>query len=86
MAAGVDAGGLSPERRSRLQIDIARAHTQRRHLGDATEALLEAERLAPEQVRTHAFARDTIRDLLSLGGRRASPELLDLARRSGILL
>jgi len=79
----IDATGLSAERQSRLAIDLARAHVQRRHIGDAVAALLEAERQAPEQVQTHVLARETVRDLLSLAGRRATPELLDLARRIG---
>jgi len=79
----IDATGLSAERQSRLAIDLARAHVQRRHIGDAVAALLEAERQAPEQVQTHVLARETVRDLLSLAGRRATPELLNLARRIG---
>ena len=83
LARTVDAAGLSPERQSRLAIDLARAHLQRRHTGDALAALLEAERQAPEQVQAHAQARETIHDLLNLAGRRATPDLLDLARRIG---
>lgn len=83
LARTVDASGLSAERQSRLAIDLARAHVQRRHIGDAVAALLEAERQAPEQVQTHLLARETVKDLLSLAGRRAPPELLSLARRIG---
>lgn len=83
LADAVDASGLSPERQSRLAIDVARAHVQRRHIGDAVTALLRAEEQAPEQVQTHALARETVRDLLGQAGRRATPELLDLARRIG---
>jgi hypothetical protein len=83
LAAKIDASGLSPERQARLNTDLARAHLQRRHTGEALAALLEAERHAPEQVQTHALVREIVRDLLSLSGRRATPELLDLARRIG---
>lgn len=83
LAQAIDATGLSPERQSRLCIDLARAHVQRRHIGDAVAALLDAERLAPEQVQTHVFAREAVRDLLSQAGRRAPQELLELARRIG---
>jgi hypothetical protein len=82
-ARQIDATGLSPERQSRLHLDLARAHLQRRHLGEAVAALLNAERAAPEQVQTHAFTRDTARELLNLTGRRATPELNELARRIG---
>lgn len=85
IAAGVDAAGLSNERQSRLYIDLARAHAQRRHVGEAVQALLEAERKAPEQVHTHALARQLVRDLVTLAGRRAPEDLIDLARRSAAM-
>ncbi|MGH3801885.1 MAG: helix-turn-helix domain-containing protein [Pseudonocardiaceae bacterium] len=83
LANGIDASGLSPERQARLLIDLARAHAQRRHIGEAVSALLEAERLTPEQVQHHSLVRQVVHDLLSLAGRRATPDLLDLARRIG---
>lgn len=83
LARRVEAADLTPERQSRLHLDLARAHLQRRHLGEAVAALLDAERAAPEQVQTHTFARDTARELLNLTGRRATPELVELARRIG---
>ncbi len=83
LARGIDARGLSTERQSRLLIDLARAHVQRRHIGEAVSALLEAERLTPEQVLHHRLVRQIVHDLLSLAGRRATPSLLDLARRIG---
>jgi transcriptional regulator with XRE-family HTH domain len=82
IAEAVDPSELSPERQARLLVDIARAHTQRRHVGEATTALLRAEQVAPEQVRAHHLARETIRDLMQLAGRRASDELTHLARRA----
>lgn len=85
IAAGVDASCLSAERQSRLYIDIARAHAQRRHLGEAVQALLEAERHAPEQVHTHALARQLVRDLVTFAGRRASEDLVALAQRSAAM-
>jgi transcriptional regulator with XRE-family HTH domain len=85
VAAGVDADQLSPERQSRMWIDIARAHAQRRHVGEAVKALLAAEEHAPEQVHTHALARQLVRDLVALAGRRAPEELLELARRSAAM-
>lgn len=85
LASTVDATGLSAERQSRLFIDLARAHAQRRHVGEAVQALLEAERHAPEQVHTHALARQLVRDLIILAGRRASDDLLALARRSAAM-
>jgi hypothetical protein len=47
VARGIDASGLSSERQARLLVDVARAHGQRRHTGEATKALLDSECLAP---------------------------------------
>ncbi|MEV6978794.1 helix-turn-helix transcriptional regulator [Kitasatospora sp. NPDC093806] len=78
----IDASRLSPERRARLLIDLGRAHAQRRQLGEAVDALLKAEELAPETVRTHVAARATIRELVLVAGRGAPSELLQLAERA----
>jgi len=83
VASQINASGLSAERQARLLVDIARAHAQRRNVGEAMAALLDAERLAPEQVRAHHLAHETITDLLAQSGRRPPAELVDLAGRSG---
>ncbi|MEN1887952.1 helix-turn-helix domain-containing protein [Streptomyces mirabilis] len=84
IATEVDAGGLSAERQARFLLDVARAHAQRRHVGEATAALLEAETLAPEQIRDHHLAREIIRDLIQLSGRRVPDTLRELADRCGV--
>ncbi|MGX4731652.1 helix-turn-helix domain-containing protein [Kitasatospora griseola] len=81
----INADRLSPERRSRLLMDLGRAHAQRRHIGEALECLLRAEELAPETVRTHVSARSTIRELVLVAGGSASPDLLGLAERANAL-
>jgi len=86
LAAKVDASRLSPERQARFLVDVGRAHAQRRHVGEATAALLEAEQLAPEHVRGHHQSCEAINDLLQIADRRASEDLLALARRAGIIL
>lgn len=78
----IDAGRLSPERRSRLLIDLGRAHAQRRNLGEALDCLLRAEEVAPESVRNHVAARATIRELILIAGRGAPPDLVKLAKRA----
>ena len=40
--------GLSPERQARLLIDVARAHTQRRHAAKPSPPSSDAERITPE--------------------------------------
>jgi hypothetical protein len=60
---------------------VARAHAQRRRGGAAVAALEDAERLAPEMVRCHRLARETLRELLRRERGRAKPGRLGLARR-----
>ncbi|MFI0225068.1 helix-turn-helix domain-containing protein [Streptomyces lydicus] len=85
VAQDVDTSGLSPERQSRFLLDVARAHAQRRHVGEATAAILKAEALAPEQIQDHHLARAVIRDLIQLSGPRVPEALRDLAERSAVL-
>lgn len=84
VAAKVDASGLSAERQARFLVDVARAHAQRRHIGEATAALAEADRLAPEHVRSHHQARAVLEDLLAQAGRRPPIGLAELAGRAGL--
>jgi hypothetical protein len=79
-AADVDTSGLSAERQARMLIDVARAHAQRRQVGEAAGALLRAEAITPEQVRGHALVRQLVSDLLTMQDPPAA-ELRDLARR-----
>ena len=76
---------LSPERQARYDIDLAQAHAMRRQIGEALRCLEEAERLTPEQTRTHRVARAVARDLIQLSGSRPRPELRELAERFGVL-
>ncbi len=84
-ARGIDASGLSPERQAQLLVDVARAQGQRQHTGEATKALLDAECLVAEHVRSHPLTHGTIRDLIDRLGRRAPTDLVELARRSGAM-
>jgi hypothetical protein len=81
----VQPGQLSPERQARYDIDLAQAHAMRRQIGEALRCLEEAERLTPEQTRTHRVARAVARDLIQLSGSRPRPELRELAERFGML-
>lgn len=64
LAHGINAAGLSAERQARYDIDLAQAHAMRRQIGEALRCLEEAERLTPEQTRTHRVARAVARDLI----------------------
>jgi tetratricopeptide (TPR) repeat protein len=80
----VNTATLSPERQARYLIDLAAAYSMRRQIGDAIRCLTEADKLTPEQTRTHRVARDVTRELLQLSGVRVRPELRDLADRFGL--
>jgi transcriptional regulator with XRE-family HTH domain len=83
-AAMVDADRMPAvllERRSTLLIDIARSQYLQRNLTAAGDALIEAERIAPQEVRYNRGARDLLSDLLR--GSRVGSVLRQLAERVG---
>jgi tetratricopeptide (TPR) repeat protein len=82
-AAGIDASGLSSERRGRLLIDVTRAHLARRENEDAIRALLEAERVAPGQTGHHRLVRNLLRDLDGAGYGN-DPRVRGLVERLGL--
>lgn len=84
-AATVDAGKLLTERRARFLIDVARAYHQRRQSDEVLRTIAEAEALTPEQVRSHRYVREMVRDLLRDERRPVTPELRALAKRVGVL-
>jgi DNA-binding XRE family transcriptional regulator len=84
-AATIDVAALTPERRGRFLIDVARAHAQLRQVDDELRVLLEAEAVSPEQVRAHGAVRSMIADLLRDERYRVAHELRALARRAGVL-
>jgi hypothetical protein len=70
------------ERRATLLIDIARAHHMQRDDAGAVEALLEAERVAPLEVRYSNAARALVGGMVGAG--RASVDLRGLAGRLNV--
>ena len=78
----VDVGRLPStliERRSTLLIDIARSQDRNGDHGAAAATLVEAERIAPLEVRYNGVARSLLADLLSSSA--ASGELREMAAR-----
>jgi hypothetical protein len=63
-----------------MLIDVARAHAQRRQVGEAVAALREAEDITPEQVLAHDLVRQLVSDLLTMQDPPSS-ELRDLTTR-----
>jgi hypothetical protein len=83
VAASIDARTMSPERQSRLLIDVARAHLQRRNVSGVVSALVDAERLTPEHVHTHRLVKNILYDV-ARSEHRTDPRVRGLARRCGV--
>jgi hypothetical protein len=73
------------ERRSHFLIDVGRGHAHRADDSAALATLLEAERLAPEEVRYNPIASELVMVLLKRERRAATPGLRDLSARIGIV-
>ncbi|MGH8898672.1 MAG: hypothetical protein ACRDZ4_17050, partial [Egibacteraceae bacterium] len=73
-----------PQRQARAWIRVARAHGLRRKDGPAAASLLEAERIAPEEVRYNRWAHELVSVLLGRERKSATPGLRALARRIGV--
>lgn len=71
------------ERRARYLIDVARTHAGQREDQAAEDALLEAERAAPDELRSHRLTHAVLRDLLTRD--RRSSNARSLASRCGVL-
>jgi transcriptional regulator with XRE-family HTH domain len=82
-AGAVDTTGLSAERRSRMLLDVGRAHAQRRQVAEAVTALRQAEDVAPEMLRGHYLARQIVSDLLTMQD-PPGEELRVLSERLGV--
>ena len=82
IAASLDLAALPRARRARVLIDVARAHTLRKQVRQATDALARAAELGPLPDRDADRARQVISDLLTVNGPPPAP-LTALARRVG---
>ncbi|MGH4008873.1 MAG: helix-turn-helix transcriptional regulator [Pseudonocardiaceae bacterium] len=71
------------ERRARFLVDVSRSYTQLRDDAAALDALLQAEAIAPDELRNHRLTHEVLRDLL-LRERRSSG-LRSLVNRCGLL-
>ncbi|CAO5184538.1 hypothetical protein FAIPA1_580012 [Frankia sp. AiPs1] len=75
---------LPRERRANYLLDLAEAHRQAGHAGRAARVLLDADQLAPEEVRCRPVGQRLVRDLLGRPGASSLPELRQLAHRIGL--
>ncbi len=83
IAPGVRPGrNLPVERRARARLDVARAYGEAGRTDDAADHLKRAFKTAPEQMKTHEFARDLAR---RLHGRSRRHDVRELALNLGAL-
>jgi hypothetical protein len=73
------------ERRTHYLIDVARGHAHRSDDPAALATLLEAEQLAPQEVRYNPIASELVMVLLKRERRAATPGLRDLSARIGVV-
>jgi transcriptional regulator with XRE-family HTH domain len=77
----IDTADLPTERRVRHAMETARAFTAWNRNEDAMATLLQAERIAPEQVRHHALSRRLVQSWMRRGRGKPSYQLAALAQR-----
>jgi tetratricopeptide (TPR) repeat protein len=85
-ARAIDPSHLpSLERRSHHLLDLAQGYGQWRKDHEAVDALLQAERLAPEEVHHQPAVQRLVVELLQRERRTTKPKLRELATRVGVL-
>jgi transcriptional regulator with XRE-family HTH domain len=72
-------------RRSAVLIDLARGYAMRRMDAAAVNTLLDAEQIAPEDIRFNVIVHELLRELLKREHRATTPQLRPLAERVGVL-
>jgi len=79
----LDTTSVPTERRVRHALEVSRALSTR-HRDDAIATVLEAETLAPEQVRYHFISRHLVQTWLRTGRGKPSYQLTGLAKRLNV--
>ncbi|MEU8126274.1 helix-turn-helix domain-containing protein [Micromonospora sp. NPDC049049] len=81
----VNTTGLPMERRVRHALEVARAYNSWNRLDDAQAVLLDAEQMAPEQLRHHFLSRQLALTWIRRQRGKPSAELVGLAQRLKVL-
>ncbi|MEV6793641.1 hypothetical protein AB0M87_16915 [Streptomyces sp. NPDC051320] len=77
----VDTSGLPVERQVRHNLEVARALAARNRGDEALEILLQAESIAPEQIRHHTMSRELVLRWIRNSRGRPHSNLTALAHR-----
>jgi hypothetical protein len=75
---------LPPERRANYLLDLTSAHTRAGNYQAATFSLIEAERLAPQEVQCRPLAHGMLRALLSNTSGALASSVRTMALRAGV--
>jgi len=81
----IDTSALPIERRVRHTLEVARAHSAYNQLDEALALVLDAEELAPEQVRYHFVSRQLVTKWVRHQRGRPNYNLTELARRLRVI-
>ncbi|MGY0017615.1 helix-turn-helix domain-containing protein [Streptomyces sp. YJ-C3] len=81
----VDTSGLPVERRVRHNLEVARALTAWNRTDDALNVVLDAEEMAPEQVRHHYMSREIVLGWVRGTRGRPTRSVADLAERLRVI-
>jgi len=85
LGSQVDTSALPTERRVRHALEVARALSSWNRADEALATLLEAERIAPEQVRYHFLSRQLVLTWIRQQRTKPSATLANLAKRLKVL-
>lgn len=80
----VDTSAIPIERRVRHSLEVARALSHNNQRDDALATVLDAEQLAPEQVRYHFLSRHLVQTWVRTQRGKPSVQLADLAHRLNV--
>lgn len=85
LGPSLDTSALPAERRARHAIETARAYSAWNRVDDAITTILDAEEIAPEQIRYHALSRSLVQSWVRRGRGKPSPQLAALAHRMHVI-
>lgn len=80
----VDPSPLPVERQVRHRLEVARAHSARNDRDEALRLILDAEHVAPEQVRHHSLSRDLVLTWIRRSRGPRDEQLTGLAERLNV--
>ena len=77
---------LPPERRVNYMLDLSTAYTKTGHYEEAAHTLVEAERIAPEEVRCRPLAHGLLRAMLRNTRGELGRSVQWIASRAGLTI